>query len=160
MQHEPCPCPPHRRVRRALALTSILGAALLALPAPRAAADDAADGEAMTRDVWAAMKAGDSAMLESRMSASFQSVHQDGARDRDGELELIRNLALGEYTLSDFRVTRAGDTLVVTYTVSVQETIGSEVLSKDPAPRMSVFQTSADGWQWIAHANLKGMASK
>ena len=114
-------------------------------------------GEKLVRDLWATMKAQNWAELEKIMSPAFQSVHSDGARDRAGELKLIRGLKLGDYTLSDFRTTRQGPVLVVTYKVAVSETIDGKRLKHQPAPRMTIFIKTKQGWQWLAHANLRAL---
>jgi len=54
-------------------------------------------------------------------------------------------------------ITRNGPVIVATYKVSVAEVIQGKKLDKKPAPRMSVFAETAQGWVWIAHANLKAM---
>ena len=109
----------------------------------------------MVRQLWADLKANDALALEAMMAPGFQSVHSDGARDKGAELDLIGGLDLGEYTLGDFKVTQNGPVLIVTYFVSVEETIGDHRMSTEPAARLTAFLLADDGWQWIAHANLK-----
>jgi hypothetical protein len=89
-----------------------------------------------------------------KMAKGFQSVHQDGARDRDAERKTLDNLNLRNYTLSDFKVTREANVLVVTYTFTGRETIDGKPASARPAPRMSIFIETGKEWQWLAHANL------
>ncbi|MDO9527803.1 MAG: nuclear transport factor 2 family protein [Syntrophales bacterium] len=117
-------------------------------------------GEKLVRQLWAGMKKTDMKSVEKKIAEGFQSVHQDGANNRMEEIELIKNLKLGEYTLSNFHVTRNGPVIVATYFVSVEETIKGRRLTKKPAPRLSVFLKTDDGWKWIAHANLKPLGSK
>ena len=93
--------------------------------------------------------------IEKTISKGFQSVHQYGSSNREQEIELIKGLKLGEYTLTDIKITQDGPVIVATYFVSVAETIEGKRLSKQPAPRMSVFLQTDGGWKWIAHANLK-----
>jgi hypothetical protein len=99
-------------------------------------------------------KAKDWKAVESKIADGFQSIHPDGARDRAGEIKLIENLNLGELTLSNFKSTTNGDTMVVTYMIAVQETIDQKRLPTKPAPRLSVWKKGTHGWQWICHANL------
>jgi hypothetical protein len=112
-------------------------------------------GEKLVRQLWEDMKTGDTESIIKKTAQGFQSIHQDGARNREEELDLIKRLKLGEYELNNFKVTEAGPVLIVTYFVSVKETIGGKELSKEPEPRMSLFLDTADGWQWIAHANVR-----
>ena len=111
-------------------------------------------GEKLIRDLWAAIKAQNWSEVESRITKGFQSVHQDGCRHRQQEINLIRNINLGDYELSDFQVTRSGDILIISYKVSVQETIEGKQFSKKTAARLSVMQEIDNKWFWLAHANL------
>jgi hypothetical protein len=47
-----------------------------------------------------------------------------------------------------------GDNIVVTYMISVRETIDLERLPTKPTPHLSVCRKGAAGWQAICHANL------
>ena len=120
----------------------------------RAIAADAPDGEKMEKQMWADMKAGNWAAVQAKIAPDFQSVHPDGARNRSEEISLIKGLKLGEYKLKDFEVTRNDDEIVVTYWISVLETIDGKKLAKKWAPRLSVWQEIDHKWKWIAHANL------
>ena len=112
------------------------------------------DGEKMEKQMWEDIKAKNWEAVESKIAEGFQSVHPDGARDRAGEISLIKNLDVGQVGLSDLKSTVNGDNIVVTYMISAQETIDLERLPTKPAPRLSVWKKGASGWQWICHANL------
>ena len=112
------------------------------------------DGEKMEKQMWEDIKAKNWKAVEDKIAEGFQSVHPDGARDRAGEISLIKNLNVGQVTFNDFRSTMSGDNVVVTYMISVQETIDIEQLPTKPTPRLSVWKKGARGWQWICHANL------
>lgn len=114
-------------------------------------------GEKLVRQLWVDMKGQNMQAIEKNTAAGFQSVHQDGSRGRQEEIALIKELNLGEYGLSDFKVTQNGSVIVATYSVSAAETIEGKQLSTKPAPRLSVFLKTDSGWQWLAHANLKPM---
>jgi len=112
-------------------------------------------GELLLRQLWDDMRETDMNALEKTLANGFQSVHQYGASNREQEIELLKNLNFDKYTLTDIQITRNGPVIIATYFVSVEETIKGQQLSKDPAPRLSVFLKTDSGWQWIAHANLK-----
>lgn len=112
------------------------------------------DGEKMERQMWDDIKAKNWEAVEGKITDAFQSVHADGARDRAGEIALIKKLDVGQVALSDFRSSMNGDNIVVTYMISAQESIDLERLPTKPAPRLSVWTKGASGWQWICHANL------
>lgn len=112
-------------------------------------------GEKLLHQVWSDMKKPDMAAIQKTIAEGFQSVHQFGSSNREQEIETIKGLKLGNYTLSDIKITRNGPVIIATYFVSVKETIKGKLLSKKPAPRLSAFLKTDSGWKWIAHANLK-----
>jgi hypothetical protein len=114
-------------------------------------------GENLLHQLWANMEKPDIEMLQKTTAKGFQSVHQYGANTREQEIELIKGLKLGKYTLSNVKITRDGPVIVATYLVSVEETIKGKRLVKKPAPRLSVFLETDSGWKWIAHANLRAL---
>ncbi len=128
-----------------------------AVQADPAAGDDQQVGEQLVRQLWADMKKPDLAAIDKSLAQGFQSVHQNGAIDREQEKKLIAGLKLGDYTLSDIRITRNGPAIVATYFVTVAETINGVRLQKKPSPRLSVFLLTDSGWQWLTHANLVPM---
>jgi len=110
--------------------------------------------------MWEDIKAKNWKAVEDKIAEGFQSVHPDGARDRANEISLIKNLSVGQVEFNDFRSTMSGDNIVVTYMISVQETIDLERLPTKPTPRLSVRKKGTDGWQWICHANLNPIPYK
>ncbi len=138
-------------------LACVLLLTCLVLPA---AAGDQELGQRLVGKMFALMKANDIPALDKLMAPGFQSVHSDGARTRAKELALIKKLKLGDYRLADFKTTRQGQVLVVTYTVSVAETIDAKRTNTVPAPRLSVFVKDKGQWLWLAHANLKPVGKK
>ncbi len=120
-------------------------------------AGDMTLGEQLEREMWKDIKARNWNSVSEKIAPAFQSAHVDGARDRDGEIALIKGLALGNYTLSNFKVTEQGGVIVVTYFVSVEETIDNTRLSSAPATRLSVWTQTDGRWQWIAHVNLRAL---
>jgi len=111
-------------------------------------------GEDLVRKLWSDFKTQNISALESKIAPGFQSIHEDGARDAETELNLLKELNLGQYTLSNFKVTQVGPAIIVSYFVSVEEVIEGKRLSTKPAARLTIFLKTDSGWQWIAHANL------
>lgn len=113
------------------------------------------EGERLENEMWAEMKARNLKAIEKKIAPDFQSVHMDGQRNREAELELIKNLHVGKYTISNLKSTHQGDTIVVTYHISVEEMIDNRPLTHKSTPRLSVWKKNRQNeWQWIAHANL------
>jgi hypothetical protein len=137
----------------AIVLSFILSAACLrAVGTP--AEPRAYEGEKLERQMAADIKAKNWNAVESRIADGFQSVHPDGPRDRAGEIALLKGMNFGDFTLSNFKSTVVGDNIVVTFTMSVAQTIDGKQLPSKPAYRLSVWKKGASGWQWISHANL------
>ena len=111
-------------------------------------------GEDLVRELWKDFKTQNISALKKKIAPGFQSIHADGASGAEAELKLLKELNLGEYTLSNFEVTEVGPAIIVSYFVSVEETIEGKRLSTEPAARLSIFLKTDSGWQWIAHANL------
>jgi len=113
-------------------------------------------GEEMVRRIFADLKAGNIEAVARYMAPGFQAVRESGTNDRDQEIANLRQGDLGDYTLSDFKATRTGPVMIVTYTFSETKAIFSAIEHvTSPAPRMSVFLIEGDGWQWLANADLR-----
>lgn len=117
---------------------------------------DDADGELLVRELWKAFAEKNMDFLENFLDQSYLSIHQDGSRDRAAELELLKNLNLGEYELTEFIVKKNAKTIVVTYSVEATEMIDNIQYHKK-SPRLSVFNKTPEGWKWVSHANLLPM---
>ena len=136
----------------AVVLCFILSA--VCLRAEETPAPGASEGEKLERQMAADIKAKNWKAVESRIADGFQSVHPDGPRDRAGEIALLKKMNFGDFTLSNFKSTVVGDNIVVTFTMTVAQTIDGKQLPPKPAYRLSVWKKGAGGWQWISHANF------
>jgi hypothetical protein len=142
-------------VRLKLVLVLCLGLSVVCLGAQETPpAIGASDGEKLERQMAADIKAKNWNAVESRIADGFQSVHPDGPRDRAGEIALLKQMNFGGFTLSNFKSTTIGDNIVVTFTMTVAETIDGKRLPAKPAYRLSVWKRGVNGWQWISHANF------
>lgn len=126
--------------------------------APAATSAQASDvklGKRLVTKYFAALQAKDTKALDAMLSPAFQVARADGSTAR--KAAYLANLPNVEtYALSKFDVTRAGRELVARYSVVTSETIDGEVLTKDPALRLSVFvhNKKSDTWRLIAHSNF------
>lgn len=134
-----------------LAITTLT--ALTILQAPLVA--EVSLGETLEIQMWEDMKHRNYTAVEEKIAKEFQSIHTFGALSRAAEINLIKDLYLGTYEITNVNVTESGDTIVITYLISVKEKIDNKQLSSAPAPRLSVWKKIDNKWQWIAHANLK-----
>ncbi|HNQ66909.1 MAG TPA: nuclear transport factor 2 family protein [Bacteroidales bacterium] len=112
-------------------------------------------GEELVNQLWNILQESDVEAAESFMAEGFQAVHEDGANNKEQEIQLISELNIHSYTITNLVTTQHDKVIVATYMVSVEETVEGERLSKSPAARMSVFVEVDGTWKWISHANLK-----
>jgi hypothetical protein len=62
---------------------------------------------------------------------------------------------LGSHTLADFKTTRNGPVLVVTFQVDAPgEILGGKAVGKGSHERLAVWVDTDSGWKLIAYANL------
>ncbi|MCF8383212.1 MAG: nuclear transport factor 2 family protein [Chlorobium sp.] len=130
---------------------------LCAMPIRAAEKPAQQTGEKLVRQLFIDMKSTNIPAIQKTISPAFQSIHQDGPRNRDQQIELVKGLKMAMPVLGDFVETRSGNILIVTYTVSAEESVGGKRLTGKPARRLTVFQETPEGWRWVAHANLQIM---
>lgn len=106
---------------------------------------------------FAAMKEADVMKAGTYLSPQFVSIHTDGiVRNKEQELNLIKNLHMKNYKLTDFQYAQNNDTIVITYKDEGSEKIDGKSIEAGPAGRMAVLQKDKgkDKWIIIAYANL------
>ena len=142
---------------RSVGVALVLAVLLVVTIGTWATEDSAALGEQLVRAFWDAIWTEDVVALEAILAPGFQSIHEDGTRNRDEELALCAGLDIDEYTLSDFVTTRQGAAIVVTFMASVEEMLAGVRTTSVPAARMAVFLMTEGGWRLVAYANLEPM---
>ncbi|MFH1081669.1 MAG: DUF4440 domain-containing protein [Pseudomonadota bacterium] len=111
-------------------------------------------GETLVTELFAAIKEKSWDKLENMIHPAFQSVHHDGARNQSQEIQLLKGLNLGNYSLSKFHITMSESVLVVSYVVSAEELIEGKPTLPKSSCRLSVFHETNEGWKWVAHASF------
>ena len=113
-----------------------------------------AEGERLERLWWDQQKNQDMAGLTKIMSPAFQSINTRGAQDLAVNMNIIKAEKLGDYELSNVKVTQSQDNLIVTYQIAVPENYLGKKMSPKLHYRLDVWTKTPTGWQIIAHANL------
>ncbi len=140
-----------------IVVLALLGVSLGGMIA-RAPTAEPSQGERLVRQLWAYSKEGKVTEIAKMMGPGFQSIHEDGAGDREAEIQVLEKVNLGKYTLSNFKATQNGPVIIVTYFVSVEETLrGKRLPATKPAARLSAWLKTDRGWQWIIHSNLRSL---
>lgn len=111
-------------------------------------------GETLEQQMWENIKAHNWVIVEKNIAPDFQSIHEDGSRNKDQEMDLFIDMNLGNYQITNLKVTEHPGVIVVTYTIAITESVISKRTLRAPHPRLSVWKNNGGVWQWIAHADL------
>lgn len=121
-------------------------------------ADPVAEGERLADGFFAALKAGDPAMVSEVMAPEARIARANGdVVVRDDYLAKLP--VINAYTIDKVGASQNGDVLVVTYHVMVDEVIDGVEQPTKEAPRLTVFQWQAGSWKLVAHANFGAINS-
>lgn len=96
--------------------------------------------------------------LEKMLAPGCQFVSSQGSCDRESAMRLMKEMHLGPVRFKDFKVTQAGDNLIISFWIAALEYRDAKELSPEYSPRLSVWKRIDSQWQCIAYADL--IASK
>jgi len=101
-------------------------------------------------------KDGNSAKYGDFLAPEFVIIHSDGMiRNKTQSMEYVKkDLHLKSFELNNFKITKSGDIIIVTYTNKASEIIDNKHTSNEPKPRMTILQKQGDRWLILAHADL------
>ena len=106
----------------------------------------------MERVFWQNVQASKWVELERALASNYASITPGGTLDRSATLEQYRTWQLKDYALGDLKTEMNGSTIVVTYTITLNGTAGSQPLPSAPQHMMTVWQQQKKGWVVIAHS--------
>ena len=92
--------------------------------------------------------------LEAMLDPACQFVGMNGACDRASAMSLMKEMNLGPVKFKDFKVTQAGDNLIVSFWLAALEFRDGKELSPNYSPRLSVWKKVSNQWLCIAYADL------
>jgi hypothetical protein len=110
-------------------------------------------GQALVQRFFTLLRNQDRKGLNVLLASNFQSVRANGSV-QDKASYLIDPPKVGGFRISKLRGTQGNGVLVVSYRLSVIETIGGVKQPGKPAPRLSVFHREKGAWRLAAHANF------
>jgi len=113
---------------------------------------DATGGEGLERSFWNEVKAKNWSALERHMAANYIGTTPQGRLDRSTALEHLRQLELSDYFLGEVQVELDGNTIVVTYSISLRASGNGMGVPTAPMRMMTVWQQQKMGWTVIAQA--------
>jgi len=107
------------------------------------------------RDKWRLiLKQRIGTLLKAESPMDFSPFIEMGHEIERGESALLKSMNLGDFTLSNFKSTVVGDNIVVTFIMTVAQTIDGKQLPPKPAYRLSVWKKERAASSGISHANL------
>jgi len=92
--------------------------------------------------------------LEAMLDPACQFVGSTGACDRLSAMNLMKEMHLGPVEFKDFKVTQAGDNLIVSFWIAAIEYRDGVQLSAQFSPRLSVWKAQDGQRKCIAYADL------
>lgn len=110
-------------------------------------------GQALVERFFTLLQNQDRQELKVFLAANFQSVRANGGVQDKGSY-LVDPPKVDSFTISKLKGTQSNGLLVVSYRLSVSETIGGVEQPGRPAPRLSVFHRESGAWRLSAHANF------
>ena len=111
----------------------------------------------LTNEFITLLQKKDTAGLTGYLDQSFMIQRADGSFATKSDY--LTNLpTIGEFTISNVTFNQTGDSLVVRWDLTVNETINGQVYKGNPAPRLSTFVYSDAEWRMISHANFNAPA--
>jgi len=123
---------------------------------PARALSEATGGEGLERVFWKEVQAANWVEVERALASNYSGVTPTGILDRSATLEQYRQWQLKDYALGDLKTEMNGNTIVVTYTItlngSLNGTGGSQPLPSALQHMMTVWQQQKTGWVAIAHS--------
>jgi Domain of unknown function (DUF4440) len=124
---------------------------------PARSLSDATGGEGLERVFWQDVQAANWVAIERALASNYSGVTPAGTLDRDATLQQYRGWQLKNFSLGDLKTELNGNTIVVTYSitlngVSSSRTGGSQPLPSAPQHMMTVWQQQKSGWIVIAHS--------
>jgi Domain of unknown function (DUF4440) len=118
---------------------------------------DATGGEGLERTFWKEVKNKKWNEIEAHLASNYVSVTpEEGRFDRAGALAHLQQLQLDDFTLGDLQTELNGETVIVTYAITLRGKFAGQSLPSAPVRMMTVWQRQKAGWMTIAHSVMAG----
>lgn len=119
---------------------------------PARAFSEATGGEDLERVFWKEVKEEYWTEVDRVLASNYLGTTPAETLDRAAALAQYQQWRLKNYSLGDVRTELNGPTVVVTYTITLVGSAGSQPLPSAPLRMMSVWQEQKTGWVMIAHS--------
>jgi hypothetical protein len=119
---------------------------------PARAFSEATGGESLERVFWKHVQSANWTEVEHALASNYIGMAPGGSLDRATTIAQYRQWRLKDYSLGDLNTELNASTIVVTYTITLNGTDGSQSLPSPPQHMMTVWQQQKAGWVAIAHS--------
>ena len=92
--------------------------------------------------------------LEKMLDPACQFVSAQGVCDRAQAMTLMKQMNLGPVAFKDFKVSQAGDNVIVSFWLSATEDRSGKTLSPCFSPRLSIWRGVDEQYLCIAYADF------
>lgn len=142
------------RLRRLLCTVAAGVLSLSACSGSEQLADPAATARDLVTEFLTILSTDEAPGLDDFLADGFQLQRADGTGATKAEY-LVNHAVVESFELGDeISAVQSGDLLTVRWTVVVEEAVSGQQLSRQEAPRLSVFVRDDGEWQLLAHANF------
>ncbi len=113
---------------------------------------EATGGEGLEHVFWKNVQAANWTEVDRALASNYVGVTPSGTIDRSATLDQYRSWQLKDSAIGDLKTEMNGNTIVVTYTITLNGIAGSQPLPSAPQHMMTVWQQQKSGWIVIAHS--------
>ena len=113
---------------------------------------DATGGAGFEHGLWRDIQQQNWKDLEHHIAGNFVYVTPAGRLEREAALAEIEKMRVTDFSMGDVTTEMNNDAFVVTYTITLRGSDGSNAFSNQPQRRMTVWQKQKASWVAIAHS--------
>ena len=113
---------------------------------------DATGGAGFEQGWWSDIQQQNWKDVEQHVAGNFVYVTPGGRLERAAALAEIEKMRVTDFSIGDLTTEMNGDAFVVTYTITLRGSDGSQSFPNQPQRRMTVWQKQKASWVAIAHS--------
>lgn len=113
---------------------------------------DATGGAGFEQGWWSDIQQQNWKDVEQHVAGNFVYVTPRGRLERAAALAEIEKMRVTDFSIGDLTTEMNGDAFVVTYTITLRGSDGSQSFPNQPQRRMTVWQKQKASWVAIAHS--------
>jgi hypothetical protein len=135
-----------------LVMVSMLSACTVYGEHPVMTIADATGGAGFEQGLWRDIQQQNWKDLEQHIAGNFVYVTPAGRLEREAAVVEIEKMRVTDFSMGDVTTEMNNDAFVVTYTITLRGSDGSNAFPNQPQRRMTVWQKQKASWVAIAHS--------